>query len=91
MIIYEPNNGTSNSGTKAGNTVTQNPESKIVSNGSGNITKGGSGNTSDKLFEVNDTATEVTMYIWIEGTDDDCVDEIQTDAIEAQIQFTVVN
>lgn len=90
MIIYEPNNGTGNTGTKAGNSVTG-PTSKVISNASGQITTGGSGNTSVKLFEVSDAGKKVTMYIWIEGTDDDCVDQIQTDGIEAQIQFTVVD
>ena len=94
MYIYEPNNESEvNTGSKAVNTVYE-PTSTVISGTDGGITRGyysTSGDTTSKaLFEVTTAGTEVTMYIWIEGTDDDCVDQIQTDQIEAQIQFTVV-
>lgn len=89
MIIWEPNYGTGNTGTKATNNVPA-PVPKVISNVSGTITTGGSNKTSEKLFEVGTTPKEVTMYIWIEGTDEDCVNEIKTDGIEAQIQFTAL-
>ncbi|MBQ8316567.1 MAG: hypothetical protein IJX95_12620, partial [Lachnospiraceae bacterium] len=44
--------------------------------------------TSQKLFEVGEEEVEIKMYIWLEGTDAQCVDQIKTDLIEAQIQFT---
>ena len=43
------------------------------------------------IFELKDTnAHDIKMYIWLEGTDDQCVNEIQTDLLKGQIQFTVI-
>lgn len=100
LIIYEPNCGIDDGVGSSASTVDatrQSPTSNVISNGDGLICNtGGTANTpntnvSDSLFTLtNNTATKVTMYIWLEGTDADCVDEIQTDEMEAQIQFTVI-
>lgn len=97
MIIYEPNNdehhGVANP-TYATSTVVYDSTNFAAdvssSYGDGTITTGGTGNISDKLFEVGTDAKKVTMYIWLEGTDEDCIDQIKTDELEAQIQFTIV-
>ena len=92
MYIYEPNNeSTTTTGTYATNNVPA-PTSDVVSTvDTGIITtgKGADDYTSKGLFQVSKAGTKITMYVWLEGTDDDCVDEIQKDIIEAQIQFTI--
>lgn len=101
MYVYEPNNGASNNGSGAESDYVGTYTPTVVSNATGNIT-GGVLNTpsetnedslevSQTLFAVNNTGKEVTMYVWLEGTDADCVDEIKADDIEAQIQFTIVD
>jgi len=97
FVIYEPNNETEdNEGTKAVNSIASSnwPESTVISGTDNKITKGFKNATgdysSDTLFQVTSSGTKVVMYIWIEGTDDDCVNEIKADEIEAQIQFTIV-
>lgn len=95
MIIWEPNNDQHNTGKAAEDETNLKNDTKfpvkVSSKSTGDITIGGSANTSEKLFEVGPTATKVTMYVWLEGTDEDCVDEIKTGELEAQIQFTVVD
>lgn len=94
MYIYEPNyESVTNTGSHADNGLSTAPVSNVISGTDGIITKGnktGENYTSIGLFEVNSAGKQITMYIWLEGTDDDCVDQIQADEIEAQIQFTVV-
>lgn len=43
------------------------------------------------LFEVTSAGTQVDMYVWLEGTDPQCADDIKADEIEAQVQFTIIN
>lgn len=43
-------------------------------------------NKSLTTMQVDDI-TKVTMYVWFEGMDDDCVNEIALDVISGQIQF----
>lgn len=46
---------------------------------------------SKDIFTLSDTnAHAIKMYVWIEGTDDQCVNELQTDELKGQIQFTVI-
>lgn len=95
MYIYEPNSdGTISGGTQAqtsGTAASLGYTSTVISNMAGEVTTGGSDSTSDGLFTVGNTeGKEVTMYVWIEGTDAQCVDQIKADDIEAQIQFTIV-
>lgn len=50
---------------------------------------GYSSDVSDDLFEIPvDTATKVTVYIWIEGADKDCVNEIASKVLTTSLQFT---
>ena len=96
MIIYEPNaDGALGVGNTSAATSTYSYDSAnfaadVVSNVDGSITSATPTDTvtSQKLFEVGETAKKVTMYVWLEGTDAQCVDQIQTDLLEAQIQFT---
>ena len=45
-------------------------------------------NESEKLFNIKeDVDVKVTMRIWLEGTDDDCTNSIESDSIVGQIQF----
>ncbi len=97
MIIYEPNNDkhyATQNPTFAASTVVYDDTNFALdvssSYGNGTITKGGTGNISNKLFDVGTDAKKVTMYIWLEGTDQDCIDQIKADELEAQIQFTIV-
>ena len=46
--------------------------------------------TSQTLFQVGTSAKKVVMYVWIEGTDAQCIDQIMADQLEAQIQFTII-
>lgn len=47
--------------------------------------------TSDALFKLTgDAAVRIEMYVWLEGSDNECGDEIQAGNLEAQIQFTPV-
>lgn len=63
----------------------------LRSNRTGTIVKGGTGNTSEELFKVPvGGEVKVDMYVWLEGSDDLCANEIQAGALEAQVQFTVV-
>jgi len=61
--------------------------SKLTANIDGTIQTYGSNKQSNPLFTVGGTPKQVTMYIWLEGTDSQCVDQIKTDEMEAQIQF----
>ncbi len=102
MIIYEPNSDTHHglaSPTQAESTYSYDETNFaadiISSGGDGAITTGGlttnvGETTSKKLFEVGTDPKKVTMYVWLEGTDTDCVDQIKADEMEAQIQFTIV-
>ena len=52
---------------------------------------GGTGNTSNALFTMNkDSVVMIEMYVWLQGSDEQCVDQIKTGYLEAQVQFTVV-
>ena len=42
------------------------------------------------MFTAKEDVQKVTMYIWLEGTDEQCVDQIKTDELEGQIQFAIV-
>lgn len=85
--IFEPNKGNVNSGKSAPSTVGD-PAAPNASQSGGTITYDSRG----YLLMLNTTdPVKVEMYLWIEGKDASCVDEIQEDKLDAQIQFTVVN
>lgn len=102
MIILEPNNDgiTDNTQLNAANTMADSVTlastasdvaTKVSFQKNGMITEGKTTDyTSASLFTVGESPTKVTMYIWLEGADEQCVDEIKSDQLEAQIQFTVV-
>ena len=104
VVVYEPyckGNGTGDETQKndEGNpigtyakkiyTTTCGPDayaSKVVKQTS---TGGWEGNNVLTQMEVGETV-QVVMYVWFEGMDDDCVNEIALDAISGQIQFEAV-
>lgn len=94
MIVIEPNNDlTIANTTKATNGITYDTTfTPNVSAASTGLIDGVT-TESEGLFEVaaGEVATKVTMYVWLEGTDDQCCDEIMADLMEAQIQFNIVD
>lgn len=84
--LQKPGGGNYSAGDYAESIVA----SKVVANSDGQITtyQDTTDNKQTKpLFTVGETPKQVTMYIWLEGTDSECVDQIKTDEMEAQIQF----
>lgn len=88
-VIYEPNADKHITGESAVNgleasyggygTLKQNSDKSFV---------GGTDNHSAKLFTIAaNTPVKVTMRVWLEGTDADCVNEITLNNIIGQIQF----
>lgn len=88
-VIYEPNADRHVTGNAAENrltsdyggygTIKQNVDKSFV---------GGTDNHSVRLFSVKgNTPTKVTMRIWLEGTDTDCVNEVSLNDVIGQIQF----
>lgn len=64
---------------------TQGQDGKFT--GTNSTTDGDSG----KVFHLEaDTATPITLYIWLEGKDVDCVNQIQLDDLKMQLQFEKV-
>lgn len=95
MYVYEPNSDGNFTGTVADvdtNTMTYDGyTATVVSETDGTITNGaGVDGVSKGLFTVTKEGTQVDMYVWLEGTDPQCADEIKADEIEAQVQFTIV-
>ena len=103
MIIWDPNTekvASENANNPQGLTFAENNSGvednlgdieDICSETTGKVTTGGKDLTTDKLFSMYKGSTaKIDMYIWLEGTDDFCVDQIQADDIEAQVQFIVV-
>lgn len=88
-FIYEPNADGSVSGERAvnglpgsygGYSTIQQSSSRRFSNSNDN--------NSELLFTIpENTPTRVVMRVWIEGTDNDCVNEIAASDIVGQIQF----
>lgn len=90
--IYAPNATANFSGTMATNNVAvvDADIKQDASNGTFEISTGVYSSTSNAMFEVSTTPVQVDIYFWIEGTDPQCVNEIQTDEMKAQIQFTTI-
>ncbi len=97
MYIYEPNSdgtlgtSTTTSAAEASDVTSAKPVSDVKSTKAGVIDgTSPASSTSPLLFQVGETAVPVKMYIWLEGTDEQCVDQIQLDKFFAQVQFTIV-
>lgn len=91
-VIYEPNADVHITGTKATdnsnagctNTFKQNNAGTFI-NQSGTVYYTGD---SSELFEITaNQPTPVVVRIWFEGTDTDCVNEIQNGSIEGMFTF----
>jgi len=97
LIVWEPNNNDvtiagATSATVTGSlSIVDDPDVGSADTGVITTGVGNPNNTSVSLFDMDKvTAKKVDIFIWLEGSDDHCVDQIQTDDIAAQIQFTVV-
>lgn len=93
--IYEPNTNVTSVGTVTSATNSYNAtfRSDVQQNTNGTFATGASANNAtitEGLFSVGSTPVQVDMYVWLEGTDAQCVDQIQTDVLMGQIQFTIV-
>lgn len=90
--VYEPNSNVHNTDTsRAQNGLDSSYGSypKLYQQlGNGTFAVSPKENESEKLFNIGENQdVKVTMRIWIEGTDDDCTNSIESDNIVGQIQF----
>lgn len=91
--IYEPNYDTHNTDNARAINSVGGSYGSFTSNlyqqySNGLFVKSPKTNESEKLFNIpENTDVRVTMRIWIEGTDNDCTNSIQTDMVAGQIQF----
>lgn len=93
--IYEPNADRAAANRVPGTDLAHNnltptaPNVYIKQNADGSFSAPTTGTQSDVMFTMTGgSKQQVNMYIWIEGTDEDCVDKLQDDKIIGQIQFT---
>ena len=88
--IFEPNANANNNGSgKKADTDMPEIKGNMRENTDGTFIETSS-KTSGTVFTITGgNSLEIDMYVWIEGTDKDCVDEIQTDKLIGQLQFTV--
>lgn len=89
-VIYEPNTDIHVSGEHAesslGNSYGSYETVKQLSN---RMFQNATNNNSERIFTLTEnTPTKVTMRVWVEGTDQDCVNAIAAGEIMGQIQFT---
>ena len=99
MYIWEPNNnGTITSPTTATDSTRITLEEHVSSVMAGTIDRGTVGassldnKTSGGLFTMTEGSTKkVDVYVWLEGTDPQCANEIKAGDLEVQLQFTVVD
>lgn len=100
MIIWEPNAEANTTSTMRAEstaydaTITENlkirstTEGKIMSLTDNTIKES---YTSDALFVLKgEAAVRIEMYVWLQGSDPQCGNEIQAGNLEAQIQFVPV-
>lgn len=90
-VIYEPNSDSDSSSNNylphvSGTSYPIGKNSDFKQDSDGDFSSGSDGN-SKELFQVGEAATQVEMYIWIEGTDRSCVNGIMSDELEGRIQF----
>ena len=94
-FMYEPNANGDKSGVSAlqsgdgANPVV--PDAYCKQNTNGQFTSGGDKTATMLTLPSGEGGSKIDMYIWIEGTDKDCVNEIMEGTAIGQIQFTVVN
>ncbi|MDE7063590.1 MAG: hypothetical protein K2O73_10165 [Lachnospiraceae bacterium] len=88
-FIYEPNTDVHVSGVSATNGLASGYGGYSTIQQSSNRRFAGSpDNNSQRLFTVTEnTPMRVTMRVWIEGTDPDCINDISASEIIGQIQF----
>lgn len=98
VVVYEPNSGTTLKSTSTyainglGDTnvtpdVVSLYEDGTIADGDDDATN--NVKVSGELFTINaNSSVQVDMYVWFEGQDDQCVDQIMKDLIEVQLQFT---
>lgn len=96
LKIWEPNADMTVLGTAtyATNNVSESPVTPTVkSEYDGTVTLGGSDGKSNTLISLEDgdgDGIRVDVFMWFEGQDDSCVNEIMADTIIAQLKFVEV-
>lgn len=92
--VFEPN---SNFNTSADQKATDSRSSKdakasdIQQNMDGTFGAGNAGTSDAVLTLQNNEATRITLYLWIEGTDAQCGNEIAAKDIISQLKFVTAN
>lgn len=86
-LVYEPHADVSGTG-KGYSSATDNSRASVVTDTMKQNSNGVF--TNRKSLTVSNAGTMVTMRIWIEGTDDMCVNEIMAEQIKAQLQFEII-
>ena len=89
-IIYEPNSNVSGTDGTSAEKVSGLTINRATSTSKQLDTGSWDGNQTETLKISNTDGTLVTMRIWIEGEDPDCVNEISLNEIVAQLVFETV-
>lgn len=101
MYVWEPNQDGTNGGrslTEGTDYAAVDPAAEVTedylnlqSEIAGTIVTGGNGNISNKIFTMTKgSKAMVEMYVWLQGSDEQCANPIQTGSLQAQVQFTIV-
>ena len=94
-VIYEP--GVSSVTSYAGLSAESGAEGVATRNGfveagaNAEIVTGIKNNASDISFDFDAGINKLRVYIWLEGQDPECLNEIAAGSIAASLQFTQVN
>lgn len=102
VYVWEPNSGTTlkasstyaKNGLVDGEGKATNIAADVVSTYEDGIIT--SANATDDFISqglftlAGNTSCQVDMYVWFEGQDEQCVDQIMKDLVEVQVQFTAV-
>ena len=86
-IVYEPNSDNAASGTAA---IDNSSATAVTTTSKQKMDGTFDGTQSATIALTKDADTLITMRIWVEGTDDQCVNEINLKNIIAQLQFEEV-
>ncbi len=101
MYVWEPNQDGTNGGrslTEGTDYAAVDPAAEVTedylnlqSEIAGTIVTGGNGNISNRIFTMTKgSKAMVEMYVWLQGSDEQCANPIQTGSLQAQVQFTIV-
>ena len=86
-IVYEPLSDATISGTT--DSAKDDSEAVAITSTDKQATDGTINPRSGRL-EIQTTDTKITMQVWLEGTDPQCVNQIMADQIVGQLAFEVI-